>query len=223
MCGRFTLRTPPAVLVEHFRLNSIPPLGPRYNIAPTQQIGVIRQATPEQREFVWMRWGLVPHWAKDLSIGSQMINARSETAATKPAFRESFNRRRCLIVADGFYEWKKVGRQKQPYLIRLKEGGPFAFAGLWDRWGKDEERIETCTILTAPANELLCDLHNRMPVIFGPADYERWLDPAATDAAQLQPLLDAYPADDLVVEPVSPRVNHVANDDPAVLEPPPLF
>jgi putative SOS response-associated peptidase YedK len=209
------------VLVEHFRLNSLPPLGPRYNIAPTQQVGIVRQAGPEQREFVWMRWGLVPRWAKDLSIGSQMINARSETAATKPAFRDSFKRRRCLIAADGFFEWKTVGRQKQPYLIRPNDGGPFGFAGLWDRWGTDVERIETCTILTTAANKLLCDLHDRMPVIFGPADYERWLDPAITDVAELQPLLDAYPADDLVVEPVSPRVNQVANDDPGVLEPPP--
>jgi putative SOS response-associated peptidase YedK len=215
------LRTPPAVLVEHFRLSSLPPLGPRYNIAPTQQVGVVRQAGLGQREFVWMRWGLVPSWAKDLSIGSQLINARSETAAAKPAFRDSFKRRRCLIAADGFYEWKKEGRQNQPYLIRLKEGGPFAFAGLWERWDRDAERIETCTILTTPANELLRDLHDRMPVIFGPADYDRWLNPVAGDAAELQPLLDAYPAHDLVVEPVSPRLNQVANDDPGVLEPPP--
>ncbi len=222
MCGRFTLRTPPAVLVEHFRLSSIPPLGPRYNIAPTQQVGVVRHAAPGQREFVWMRWGLVPRWAKDLAIGSQMINARSETAATKPAFRDSFNRRRCLVAADGFYEWKKAGRQKHPYLIRLQEARPFAFAGLWERWGEGEDRVETCTILTTAANDLLRELHDRMPVILSPADYDRWLDPAG-QAAQLTPLLDAYPADGLVVEPVNPRVNHVANDDPGVLTPPAML
>jgi putative SOS response-associated peptidase YedK len=211
------------VLIEHFRVNSIPPLGPRFNIAPTQQIGVIRQIDPAQREFAWMRWGLVPHWAKDLSIGSKMINARSETAASTPAFRDSFRRRRCLIVADGFYEWKKIGRNKQPYLIHRSDDRPFAFAGLWDRWGQDADRLESCTILTTTANEILAELHDRMPVILGPADYERWLD-ASAEASALQPLLDACPAEDLVVEAVSPRVNNVANDDPSVLEgPPPLL
>jgi len=224
MCGRFTLRTPPAVLIEHFRLNSIPAHAPRYNIAPTQQVGVVRQTNPAQREFAWMRWGLVPHWAKDPSIGNKMINARAETAASTPAFRDSFRRRRCLIVADGFYEWKKIGRNKQPYLIRRQDGRPFAFAGLWDRWGQDADRLESCTILTTTANEMLVELHDRMPVILGPADYDRWLDANVVDPRALQPLLDACPAEDLVVEAVSPRVNNVANDDPSVLDaPPPLL
>jgi putative SOS response-associated peptidase YedK len=209
------------VLVEHFRLSSIPRLGPRFNIAPTQQVGVVRSATPGQREFVWMRWGLVPHWAKDKSIGNQLINARSESAASKPTFRDSFRRRRCLIAADGFYEWKKIGKQKQPYLIRMPDHRPFAFAGLWDRWGEDAERFESCTILTTSANEQLRDLHDRMPVILDPADYERWLEPYAAEPENLQSLMSALPDGALSVEPVSPRVNNVANDDPGVLSPPP--
>jgi putative SOS response-associated peptidase YedK len=221
MCGRYTLRTPPAVLVEHFRLGSMPPLSPRFNIAPTQQVGAVRQSTPGQREFVWMRWGLVPHWAKDKSIGNQLINARSESAASKPTFRDSFRRRRCLIAADGFYEWKKIGKQKQPYLIRMPDHGPFAFAGLWDRWGDDADGFQSCTILTTAANATLSDLHQRMPVILDPLQYDQWLDPALSDNEQLHSLLDAALCSQLVVEPVSPRVNNVANDDPGVLAPPP--
>lgn len=220
MCGRFTLRTPPAVLLEHFRLTSSPAPSPRYNIAPTQEIGVVRPTGEQQREFVGMRWGLVPHWAKDPSIGSRMINARSETAATTPAFRDSYRRRRCLIPADGFYEWKKVGRQKQPYLIHLKSGDLFAFAGLWDRWGNESQRLETCTILTMAASDALRDLHDRMPVILRTTDYDRWLDPNA-DVESLEQLFDGCPPDDLCIEPVSPRVNNVANDDASVLQPPP--
>jgi putative SOS response-associated peptidase YedK len=134
MCGRFTLRTPQAVLVEQFRLNSIPPLQPRYNIAPTQQIGVVREREAQQREFAWMHWGLVPFWAKDPSIGNRMKNAHADTAAEKPSFRDAFKKRRCLILADGFYEWQKTGgKTKQPHYIRMKDGRPFAFAGLWAR------------------------------------------------------------------------------------------
>jgi putative SOS response-associated peptidase YedK len=217
------LRTPQGVLVERFRVGSIPQLSPRFNIAPTQEVGIVRQPTPGQREFVWMRWGLVPHWAKDPRIGSQMINARSEDVSSKPAFRDSFRHRRCLVLADGFYEWKTVGRAKHPYFIHMKDGRPFAFAGLWDRWGHDANRLESCTILTTAANELVADLHDRMPVILGPADYDRWLDIQNAEPASLEPLLDACGADELVVEPANPRVNRVANDDPGVLEPPKLL
>jgi putative SOS response-associated peptidase YedK len=218
MCGRFTLRTPQGVLVEQFRLKSIPPLQPRYNIAPTQQIGVVREREPAQREFALMQWGLVPRWAKDPSGASQMINARAETAADKPAFRDAFRRRRCLIVADGFYEWKKAGKIKQPYHIRMKDGRPFAFAGLWERWGASDEKLESCTILTTNANELCAPMYDRMPVILGPADYDRWLDPALVDPDQLKYMLEPYPADEMITEPVSPRVNSVANDDAACIE-----
>jgi putative SOS response-associated peptidase YedK len=209
------------VLVEHFRLGSMPPLGPRFNIAPTQQVGAVRQSTPGQREFVWMRWGLVPHWAKDPKIGNQLINARSESAASKPTFRDSFRRRRCLIAADGFYEWKKIGKQKQPYLIRMPDNRPFAFAGLWDRWGDGADRFESCTILTTAANERLRELHERMPVILDPADYDQWLEAGADEPDKSQSLFSASPAGELCIEPVNPRVNNVANDDPGVLAPPP--
>jgi putative SOS response-associated peptidase YedK len=218
MCGRFTLRTPQGVLVEQFRLKSIPPLQPRFNIAPTQQIGVVRQTEPAQREFAWLQWGLVPRWAKDPKVASQMINARAETAAERPAFRDAFRRRRCLIVADGFYEWKKAGRQKQPYHIRMKDGRPFAFAGLWERWGDEDEKLESCTILTTNANELCAPMHDRMPVILGPADYDRWLDASLVDRAELQFMLEPYPADEMAAEPASPRVNSVANDDAGCIE-----
>jgi putative SOS response-associated peptidase YedK len=216
MCGRFTLRTPQAVLIEHFRVNSVPALIPRYNIAPTQQIGVVREAAPSLREFVSMQWGLIPRWAKDPKIASQMINARGETAAEKPSFRDAFKRRRCLIVADGFYEWQKSGGKiKQPYYIRMKDNRPFGFAGLWERWGE----LESCTILTTEPNELCATVHDRMPVILGPADYDQWLDHSVTDAAKLQPLLDAYPASEMVAEPVSTHVNNVRNNDEACIAP----
>jgi putative SOS response-associated peptidase YedK len=201
------------VLVEHFRVGSLPPLGPRYNIAPTQQVGVVRQTAPGQREFVFVRWGFVPHWAKDPSIGSRLINARSEDAAVKPTFRDSFRRRRCLVAADGFYEWKKNGKQKQPYLIHLPDDRPFAFAGLWGGWGDEPDRIESCTILTTAANSQLRDLHERMPVILDPADYDRWLDPNAPGPESLPMLLDSSPAAELIVAAANPRVNNVANDD----------
>jgi putative SOS response-associated peptidase YedK len=218
MCGRFTLRTPQGVLVEQFRLKSIPPLQLRFNIAPTQQIGVVREREPAQREFAWMQWGLVPRWAKDPKVGSQMINARAETAAEKSAFRDAFRHRRCLIVADGFYEWKKAGKQKQPYHIRMKDGRPFAFAGLWERWGDGDEKLESCAILTTSANELCAAMHDRMPVILGPADYDRWLDASLVDPSELKYMLEPYPADEMAAEPVNPRVNSVANDDAGCIE-----
>jgi putative SOS response-associated peptidase YedK len=200
--------------MEHFRLNSLPPMTPRFNVAPTQEVGVVRQPAG-QREFVWMHWGLVPRWAKDPKIGSQMINARAETAADKPAFRDAFKRRRCLVVADGFYEWQKTGgKTKQPYYIHMKDGRPFGFAGLWERWGE----LESCTILTTSPNDLCAPVHDRMPVILGPADYDRWLDPEVSDPAALAPLLDCYPADEMVAEPVSTHVNRVANNDEKCIE-----
>jgi putative SOS response-associated peptidase YedK len=216
MCGRYTLRTPPSVLVEHFRLGSIPELSPRYNVAPTQQVGIVRRAAGEQREFVWAQWGLIPRWAKDPKIGNSMINARAETAAEKPAYRDAFRKRRCLIAADGFYEWKKtVVKMKQPYYMRLKSDQPFGVAGLWERCGE----LESCTILTTSPNELCAFVHDRMPVILTPNDYDRWLDPARTDAAELQPLLDAYPADEMLATPVSTHVNNVRNNDAGCIAP----
>jgi putative SOS response-associated peptidase YedK len=187
---------------------------PRFNVAPTQQVGVVRQPAG-QRELVFMQWGLVPRWAKDPKIGSQMINARAETAAEKPAFRDAFRKRRCLVVTDGFYEWKKTGgKVKQPYYIHTKDGKPFGFAGLWERWGE----LESCTILTTSPNELCANVHDRMPVILGTADYDRWLDSSLSDPVELQPLLDSYPAEEMVAEPVSTHVNSVRNDDEKCVE-----
>ncbi len=220
MCGRFTLHTPAAELAEFFSLFREPHVVPRYNIAPSQPVAAIRfdeQATP--REWVHLRWGLIPSWAKDPKIGYRTINARAESIATKPAFRAAFKRRRCLIPADGFYEWKAgESKQKQPYFIALPDGGPFAFAGLWEHWTDPEgSEIESCTIVTTEANEQMAALHERMPVILHPEDYDRWLDPARDDRADLESLLRPY-ADKLAFRAVSPRVNSPKNDSADCLE-----
>lgn len=201
----------------------VPELPPRYNVAPTQPVAAVRRAAGEaRRELVMLRWGLVPFWADDLKIGAKHINARSESAADKPAFRAAFRERRCLIVADGFFEWQKVGSKKQPYLFQMKDGRPFAFAGLWDRWrDPDKNRIESCTILTTKANELVSLLHDRMPVILKPADYERWLDPQVQDLESLQPLLCPFDSEAMSAQPVSKQVNNARNDDPTCIAPVP--
>ena len=223
MCGRFTLRTPQQVLVSQFAVETQTTLFPRFNIAPSQPVAVVRAVADSvgaKRELVKLRWGLVPSWAQDPAVGNQMINARVETAATKPAFRSAMRNRRCLIPVDGFYEWKKVGKQKQPYFIHLADDKPFAFAGLWEQWSDPEGRpLETCTILTTDANPLLRPLHDRMPVIVEPGDYATWLDPAQTDPSQLRPMFASLTANQLVMSPVSTLVNSPANDDPRCVEP----
>jgi putative SOS response-associated peptidase YedK len=206
--------------MRQFALETQPALFPRYNIAPSQPVAVVRQAADGTRELVKLRWGLVPSWAKDVSVGNQLINARSETAATKPAFRAAMRQRRCLVPTDGFYEWKKVGKQKQPYFIRRADDKPFAFAGLWERWSDAEGRpLETCTILTTDANDVLRPLHERMPVIVEPADYSAWLDPARTDPDQFRPLFASLTSEQLISSPVSTHVNSPANDDAECLAP----
>jgi putative SOS response-associated peptidase YedK len=221
MCGRFTLADPDADLAVQFNLAEIPDLQPRYNIAPTQPVAAVRlNAEGAAREMVLFYWGLIPFWAKDPGIGARMINARAETAAEKPAFRAAFKRRRCLVVADGFYEWQKQDGGKQPFFIRMKEGKPFAFAGLWEHWeGGDGSVIESCTLLTTEPNELLRPVHNRMPVILHPRDYELWLDVGVEDARRLRPLLRPFPAAEMEAYAVSRRVNSPENDDPSVIEP----
>jgi putative SOS response-associated peptidase YedK len=204
MCGRFTLRTPQNLLVEKFGREA----KPRYNIAPTQQVFVLRGG---QREVVEMRWGFTLS-----ATGQLMINARAETAASKPAFRDALRQRRCLVPADGFYEWKREGGRKQPYLIQMLDGGLFTFAGLW----QGEPGQESFTILTTEANELLSPLHNRMPVIIETADQDRWLDPR-TAVDDVQALLRTYPSDKMKIHPVSSRVNSAAHDDPRCAEPRP--
>jgi putative SOS response-associated peptidase YedK len=224
MCGRFTLRSPASVIAAHFGLFEVPPFSPRFNIAPSQPVPVVRLRTeeqsPPQREWVWLRWGLIPGWAKEESIGNRMINARAETVAEKPAYRAPFRRRRCLVVADGFYEWRQADPHKQPYYIRMRDHRPFAFAGLWDHWvGPQRGAIESCLILTTAANAIVRPLHDRMPVILAPAEYSRWLDPNVQEPAALTPLLDSYPAGEMTAYPVSARVNSPSHDDPSCIEP----
>lgn len=223
MCGRYSLTTPLQAMSDLFGFAERPNLAPRYNIAPTQQVAAVRLGGAGQRHFVQLRWGLIPAWAKDPAIGSRMINARAESLAEKPAFRAAFRQRRCLIPADGFYEWQAGGgdkAMKQPYRITLADGGPFGFAGLWESWRdpRSGERIESCTIITTEANERLRPIHHRMPVILPPGSYAPWLDPASRSAAALA-LLRPYPAADMAATAVSTRVNKVANDDPGLIEP----
>jgi putative SOS response-associated peptidase YedK len=213
MCGRFTLAIPQEQLQLAFPWLSFPSdLSPRYNIAPTQPIAVVPGSEkPTVRLF---RWGLIPFWAKDPKIGSRMINARSETLSEKSSFRDAYRRRRCLVLADGFFEWQKTPgqRAKTPFFIRLKSGEPFAFAGLWDRWhSPGGSEILSCAIITTRPNELLAPIHNRMPVILPSDSYRDWLDPAAQSPVQLQP----YPAAEMTAYPVATLVNNPANDLPA--------
>jgi putative SOS response-associated peptidase YedK len=219
MCGRFTLAAPTEQLATQFQLAAAPELAPRYNIAPTQQVAAVR-ATEGGRELALLRWGLVPSWAKDPSVGAKMINARSETAAEKPSFRSAFKQRRCLIPADGFYEWQQHGGVKQPFHIRMADGAPFALAGLWELWKTPEgDWLQSCTILTTAANALMEPLHDRMPVILPADQYERWLDPGLRDAGALQALMLPFPAERMVAYPVSRAVNKVGNDGPELVAP----
>ena len=218
MCGRYRLTAKERWLSEFFKIPAEDiEWAARWNIAPTDAVATVRHDRREpKRIFAKMRWGMVPYWAKDISIGARMINAVGETAAEKPAFRESMKRRRCLIPADGFYEWEKLGdKKKQAYNIGMKDDGLFAFAGLWDRW-KDPtgKPVESCTILTTDANALLKDIHDRMPVILNPEDYDLWLDPGLNDPKQVEHLLKPFDARLMRVYPVSSTVNKVENDSP---------
>ncbi|MFO1323788.1 MAG: SOS response-associated peptidase [Burkholderiales bacterium] len=217
MCGRYELHTHPAALALAFGLASPPHLRPRYNIAPMQDVPIVRLAHTGERELAHVRWGLVPRWAKDPGIGSKMINARSETLAEKPSFRTALKKHRCLIPADGFYEWKVVaGTHKQPIHIGMKDGAPFAFAGLTERWLSPEGQVlDTCTIITTQANAMLAQMHDRMPVIVAPAAYDRWLDVAVTDLADI---FAPFPSEAMAWYPVSTRVNAVRNDDAGLIE-----
>ena len=216
MCGRFTLFESDQVLSKEFGASRVLSGSPRYNIAPSQPVAVVRVSPVDRvREIARLRWGLIPSWSKDPSIGSRLINARAETAAEKPAFRSAFRHRRCLVPADGFYEWRKLDRGKQPFYIRMLDGRPFAFAGLWEQWKTPErETIETCTILTTDANDVLKPLHDRMPVIVSPGDYDAWLDAGLRDPEPLKPLLRPYPSEAMDSYPVSTLVNSPANDGP---------
>jgi len=216
MCGRYRLSRRKEIVEEYF--DSAPwdqELSPRFNIAPTQSVPVIRQNPKEPvRQLSLMRWGLIPSWAKDGSGAARMINARSETASTKPAFRDPLKYRRCLLPADGFYEWQRTAKAKQPFCFEINDGELFAFAGIWDRW-KDPSGgwIKTCSILTTTPNAVTSAVHDRMPVILDPDAYDLWLDPGMQNVEAASELLKPYSAERMRCYPVSTRINHVVNDD----------
>ncbi|MEC4985191.1 MAG: SOS response-associated peptidase [Oscillatoria sp. PMC 1068.18] len=217
MCGRFTQISSAATIAQTFNLENVHSHEPRYNIAPTQPVSTVRLAG--ERQFIMLHWGLIPFWAKDAKIGAKLINARAETVAEKPSFRSAFKQRRCLIVADGFYEWQQQNNQKQPFYIRMKDEQPFAFAGLWEQWQKsEEETIETCTLLTTEANEMMSDIHKRMPVILAREDYDLWLDTKVKETRKLQPLLKPYNSEVMTAYPVSTQVNNPRHDTPECIE-----
>lgn len=214
VCNRYRLRHSERYLTERFQASGDFDDTPRYNIAPTQPVLTVRREQREKvRRFTTMRWGLIPHWAKDASIGNRTLNARSETITRTPAFRDSILTKRCLIPADGFYEWAAMGGVKQPYCFEVGDGEVFALAGLWDEWRSPEgEVIESCTILTTTPNSLVADMHDRMPVIVKPDQYEVWLDPDVTDFAAIRDILQPYGADQMRRYPVSTRLNNSRNE-----------
>lgn len=221
MCGRFTLFDSAASIAEGFFLAEVPSLSPRYNIAPMQEVAAVRiPAEGRARELVLLRWGLIPSWAKDQSLGSRMINARAETVAEKPAFRSAIRRRRCLVPASGFYEWKRANGRKQPYFIRMRAGGIFAFAGLWESWNDPGgSAVESCALLTTSSNDLLRPIHDRMPVIVSPHDYEIWLSPRIQDPRELSFLFRPYHPERMAAFPVGLGVNNPKTDSPGLIEP----
>lgn len=224
MCGRYTLVSPVEAVQSLFDLpGSLSALHPRFNMAPTQDGPVVRvRAETGEREFSVMRWGLLPPFASDLSFGSRLINARSETAAVKPSFRRAFRKQRCLVVADGFYEWKAEGGVKRPHHFTLRDGGPFGMAGLWESWrpSEDADQVESFTILTCDANADVGPIHHRMPVILKPESFSLWLGegPVAVSGEELQAILRPFPDGGIATREVSTRVNSPAHDDPDCLQ-----
>jgi putative SOS response-associated peptidase YedK len=217
MCGRYVLKTKPEDLIRIFSLDECANLKPRYNIPPGTDVSCIRQSPEGKRVLHQLRWGLVPHWAKDPSIGSKLNNARGETVAEKPSYREAFKRRRCLIPADGFYEWQTEGKAKQPYFISFKSGEPFAMAGLWESWTDPDGKIlRTCCVITTAPNDVMVPIHDRMPVIIAPEDWPRWLSGPAED---VQALIRPYQPEAMTAWPVGRRVNKSAENDAALTEP----
>ena len=218
MCGRYTVTATPDELRALLGYPEQPNFPPRFNIAPTQPIAIVR-LMDGKRQFALVRWGLLPSWVKDPKAFTLLINARGETAAEKPAFRAAMKRRRCLIPADGFYEWQAVGGRKQPFYVRAKSGTPFAFAGLWETWtGPNGEELETAAIVTTRANRTLSPIHDRMPVVVPPEAFDLWLDGAKVDATTASALIAPAPENFFEAYPVSTHVNRVANDDPKLIE-----
>ena len=219
MCGRYVITSAPEAIRALFRYQEQPNFPPRYNVAPTQPIPIVR-LTEGKRQFALVRWGLLPSWVKDPKAFTLVINARGESVLDKPAFRNAMKRRRCLIPADGFYEWQAGGARKQPYFIRLKSGAPMAFAGLWECWtGPNGEELETAAIVTTGANRTLGDIHDRMPVILAPEAFDLWLNCAEVDAETAAALIAPAPDGLFEAYPVSADVNRVANDNAKLLEP----
>ncbi|TCJ12230.1 SOS response-associated peptidase [Parasulfuritortus cantonensis] len=217
MCGRFALKADPGLLKAYFGLDETVEFGPRYNIPPGTDIPVIRHSPAGTRVLHLLRWGLVPHWADDPGIGARLNNARGESVAEKPAFRDAFRRRRCLIPADGFYEWKTEGKTKLPYYFSLKSGEPLAMAGLWESWrGPDGEILRTCCIITTGPNAVMAPVHDRMPVIVARPDWQAWL---AAPAAQVAGLVRPFDPEPMQAWPVGRRVSRSVDDDPGLLEP----
>ncbi len=217
MCGRYALHTNPQVVALTFGLATPPEFAPRFNIAPLSEVLIVRAGTGRAPQAANARWGLLPRWAKDPKFAAKLNNARAETVAEKPSFRDAFRRRRCLVPASGFYEWRAEGGRKQPYYIRPAHGELFAFAGIWERWEGPQGPLETCAIITTDANEIMQAIHERMPVILAAADYARWLDcrPANDVTGMLRPAgpgsIEAYR--------VAPEVNNSRNDSPELIEP----
>lgn len=216
MCGRFAFYSPSEATAALFGSTTSTEVVPRYNIAPTQFLAAVRRDEQDAPELAMLRWGLVPFWAKDPSIGNRMINARSETVAEKPSFRNAYKKRRCLILADGFYEWRKEGDGKTPYYISLADGSPFAFAGIWENWNSKEsdESLQSAAIITAAASDFMVQLHQRMPVVLRPEQAARWL---GGDAELLSEVIDNSP--EFRAWPVDRKVNNARNEDAALLEP----
>lgn len=217
MCGRFARFSSVQKFAELFRTAGGFTLNPRYNIAPTQSLLLARNAAWGGRELVSLHWGLIPYWAKKAKTAYSTINARAESVAEKPAFRNAFRHRRCLIAADGYYEWRQLERTKQPYFIALKDGEPFAFAGLWDHWARNEQSIDSCVIIVTDANELTKPIHERMPVNLAPEHYDAWMDPDLTDPAPLKAFLKPYPSDRMLAYRVSKAVSNPKNDEAALI------
>jgi putative SOS response-associated peptidase YedK len=219
MCGRYTVIASPEAIRALFRYQEQPNFPPRYNIAPTQPIAIVR-LVDGKRQFALVRWGLLPSWVKDPKTFTLLINARGESSAEKPAFRAAMKRRRCLIPADGFYEWQALGARKQPFFIRAKSGAPFAFAGLWETWtGPNGEELETAAIVTTRANRTLSPIHDRMPVVVPPDAFDLWLDCAHVDATTAAAVIAPAPEGLFEAFPVSTDVNRTANDNPKLVEP----
>lgn len=220
MCGRYAFFSPAEAVRRTFALDEVPELEPRYNIAPTQDVPSVRAGEEGARAFVMLHWGLVPKWAKERAIGNRMINARSETLAEKPSFRDAFRKRRCLVLADGWYEWQVAPGGKQPWFIRMKDARPFAFAGLWERWKDpaDGGMLDSCAIVTTDASQSIRKIHDRMPAVLAESDWDRWLDTAFSDTDKLSELLHPFEPKALQAWPVSRLVNAPKNQGPKLVE-----